>query len=1327
MAVDDDRDDGEKKRKKMNDDRRKLLPGEKVEVLYSDEGLNGSWHVGVVMAFGEHSRLVEYTYLFSDDNSSKLKEYVPVSAAIDGRIKNPRKNHGGNIRPLPPCYQFQESEIRYGLCVDALVEDAWWEGVVFDREESSKERLVFFPDQGDQQTVDVDRLRLTQDWNEVSGDWKPRGEWLLLQVIQTFEQEDALPVSIREIWYDLRTMDAFSDKIGVWTCGSYDTWHSLLLGLIKELQAVAHGLLAPNHLLDVPMSYAAAVPMEDSPCIDDPDLLKDGAGVSSGLAAIENNFLSPSGVTLDDHSLPDSMLQGNCGKVSYLDTTTNKGTAVASEIGVCEIGVCGEKDVFLYGLKEGNTNLIWSDSNAEGSNNFAQRGDSADVMETRVSKDWTPIDLEAAYYPESIKLCVHYSEDGGQQLKDLRESNDTISNVRLKAKKHLLALGWKIEYRIREDRRSKATSDTRVRTRFVSPDGRFYHSLHTACCGLLKEYEDMHLNSRNDGGCVQQDCPVKRSKPQKENRGLAVEMLAASEDANLSSTGRGTSDFGNANEISPNVLKEHEHIDNHFISGKEKLAPNVSRTELPRAILAYKNLVDSLRRKTNKDFSQKDVMSMRLDATKHLKSTGWKFWKVKARGQILITSPSGKPFQSIYSACDEEARSRWILSSSEINKLECAHLKERRESKKRKMISHKFSSSSAAVSDRLLLKQSSARSSVCEKPIKSKARPSLSGCRRDLGSRFSSRVTRFSRRSQGTVVETPGQHAAKTVLSLLIDNDMVLPRQKVRYVRRSDGRVLMEGWITRDGIRCKCCALVYTLSNFEAHAGSSQRRPSANIFLQDGRSLLDCQMQMIHRNKPQGFQRSRVKSDYSMYTSDTICSVCHDGGSLVLCDHCPSSFHLDCVGLKDVPEGDWFCPSCRCGICGLSEFDSDSQQFTEKSVLYCDQCEREFHVGCIRKRERSRLSCCPIGNWFCSKKCSKIFLRLQKLLGKSRSTAVEGLSLTLLRSGRENGVNGQPFDAETMVEHDSKLRVALNVLHECFVTIIEPRTRSDFVADLLFNKESELRRLNFYGFYTMLLERGDEIISVATFRIYGAKVAEMPLIGTRVKYRRQGMCRLLVDGIEKLLSKLGVERLLLPAVPQLLQTWTSSFGFTKMSLSDRLDLSEYTLLNFEDTTLCQKKVLIKPKEYCEEVMGTSSKSVQKVDSEEDSIVSEVVEMMKPIQMFSSLGVEACDLPGEDALLQISYQSNADSTPSINNCVDPIDETLPETGLNDQSQLNIFPGKGCDSSVSMEIPLTAAVSNVDFKFFKRPNKHIGMSSNPQRNLFKYFYRRRISAN
>ena len=190
--------------------------------------------------------------------------------------------------------------------------------------------------------------------------------------------------------------------------------------------------------------------------------------------------------------------------------------------------------------------------------------------------------------------------------------------------------------------------------------------------------------------------------------------------------------------------------------------------------------------------------------------------------------------------------------------------------------------------------------------------------------------------------------------------------------------------------------------------------------------------------------------------------------------------------------------------------------------------------------------------------------------------SVKGLSWTLLRYHRENGEGIDKFDAETAAVHHSKLCIALEILHECFVTMIEPYTESDLVADLLFNRESELNRLNFWGFYTMILERGDELVSVATFRVYGNKVAEMPLIGTDPQHRRQGMCRLLVNELEKLLSALGVERLLLPAVPQLLKTWTGSFGFTEMTKSDRLELSKYTLLNFQDTIMCHKFIPVAP-------------------------------------------------------------------------------------------------------------------------------------------------------
>jgi hypothetical protein len=51
---------------------------------------------------------------------------------------------------------------------------------------------------------------------------------------------------------------------------------------------------------------------------------------------------------------------------------------------------------------------------------------------------------------------------------------------------------------------------------------------------------------------------------------------------------------------------------------------------------------------------------------------------------------------------------------------------------------------------------------------------------------------------------------------------------------------------------------------------------------------------------------------------------------------------------------------------------------------------------------------------------------------------------------------------------------------------------------------------------------------------------------------------------------MGVERLLLPAIPQLLETWTGSFGFTVMSNSDRLELVENSILSFQGTIMCQK-------------------------------------------------------------------------------------------------------------------------------------------------------------
>ena len=43
---------------------------------------------------------------------------------------------------------------------------------------------------------------------------------------------------------------------------------------------------------------------------------------------------------------------------------------------------------------------------------------------------------------------------------------------------------------------------------------------------------------------------------------------------------------------------------------------------------------------------------------------------------------------------------------------------------------------------------------------------------------------------------------------------------------------------------------------------------------------------------------------------DINCFICGDFGLVACCDRCPKVAHLECLGVEELPEGDWSCPVC---------------------------------------------------------------------------------------------------------------------------------------------------------------------------------------------------------------------------------------------------------------------------------------------------------------------------------------------------------------------------------------------------------------------------------
>ncbi|XP_020588807.1 uncharacterized protein LOC110030435 [Phalaenopsis equestris] len=424
-------------------------------------------------------------------------------------------------------------------------------------------------------------------------------------------------------------------------------------------------------------------------------------------------------------------------------------------------------------------------------------------------------------------------------------------------------------------------------------------------------------------------------------------------------------------------------------------------------------------------------------------------------------------------------------------------------------------------------------------------------------------------------------------LHKLVFMDDILPQgTEVGYYVR--GKKLLNGYIKDSGIFCCCCNNVVSPSQFEAHAGqASRRKPYNYIYTSNGVSLHELSVSLSKGRK------------LSPTENDDLCGICADGGDLLLCDRCPRAFHKECVGLSSIPNGDWYCQYCenlhqkekhlahndnaiaagrvagvdpieqimtRCirivttpendaGACALCRQHAFSRTgFDRYTVIICDQCETEYHVGCLRDNNMADLKELPEGEWFCCPDCSRIHSTLHELL-RQEPQVLEDLDADIIKKKLDE--KGLSSDSAADVrwkllsgKHDPEcskhlLSQTVSLFHESFDPIVEPISGRDLIPFMVYGRN--MRDQDFGGMYCMALTLNSSVISTGLLRVLGRGVAELPLVATKREYRGLGFFQFLFSCIKRLLNSLNVKHFVLPAAEEAESIWTEKFGFSKVT------------------------------------------------------------------------------------------------------------------------------------------------------------------------------------
>lgn len=153
-----------------------------------------------------------------------------------------------------------------------------------------------------------------------------------------------------------------------------------------------------------------------------------------------------------------------------------------------------------------------------------------------------------------------------------------------------------------------------------------------------------------------------------------------------------------------------------------------------------------------------------------------------------------------------------------------------------------------------------------------------------------------------------GRKMKASIFSWLIDSKTIEEGVSVFLSTDNNNNTLLKkGIFKREGILCFCCNKIFSASGFTFHGGrrnnnNNNNKPYQSIFTIRKRiSLLSCMVQAWNNpeeSKRRRFNRIESKSTNACDPYDDACMICADGGNLMCCEQCNSTYHQACMAME---------------------------------------------------------------------------------------------------------------------------------------------------------------------------------------------------------------------------------------------------------------------------------------------------------------------------------------------------------------------------------------------------------------------------------------------